>query len=164
VLVNKAFVLIYSYKRAFGTIFALMLNVMVSNLSQLDEINVLASEANWAWPEAVRYIFRPRGVNLLVAENANEFINILERKRIHTAIIDMDSEGSDGLATIKIIRMDFPLIPCILLSSSIGETLLGNALRLDVFSVIDKPVDMHLLQEQLNRLFIKKYRSDIFAQ
>jgi DNA-binding NtrC family response regulator len=137
---------------------------MVSNLSKLEEINVLASEASWAWPEAVRYIFRPRGVNLLVAEDAGEFVNILERKRIHTAIVDMDSEGSDGLATIKIIRMDYPLIPCILLSSTIGEALLGNALRLDVFSVIDKPVDMGLLQEQLNRLFIKKYRSDIFAK
>ena len=43
---------------------------MVSNLSKLDEVNVLASEANWAWPEALRDIFRPRGVNLLVAERA----------------------------------------------------------------------------------------------
>ena len=137
---------------------------MVSNLSQLEEINVLASEASWAWPEAVRCIFRPRGVNLLVAESASQFVNIIERKRIHTAIVDMDSEGSDGLATIKIIRMDYPLIPCILLSSSIGESLLGKALLLDVFSVIDKPVDMGVLLEQLNRLFIKKYRSDIFAK
>jgi len=137
---------------------------MVSNLSQLEEINVLASEASWAWPEAVRYIFRPRGVNLLVAEDASQFVNIIERKRIHTTIVDMDSEGSNGLATIKIIRMDYPLIPCILLSSMTEESLLGNALRLDVFSVIDKPVDMGILQEQLNRLFMKKYRSDIFAQ
>jgi DNA-binding NtrC family response regulator len=137
---------------------------MVSNLSQLEEINVLASEASWAWPEAVRCIFRPRGVNLLVAENASQFVNILERKRIHTAIVDMDARGSDGLATIKIIRMDYPLIPCILLSSSTGESLLGKALQLDVFSVIDKPVDMGVLLEQLNRLFIKKYRSDIFAK
>lgn len=136
----------------------------MSNLSQLEEINVLASEASWAWPEAVRYIFRPRGVNLLVAESASQFVNILEKKRIHTTIVDMDSEGSDGLATIKIIRMDYPLIPCILLSSEAGESLLGKALRLDVFSVIDKPVDMGILQEQLNRLFIKKYRSNIFAQ
>jgi hypothetical protein len=66
---------------------------MVSNLSQLEEITVLASEASWAWPEAVRYIFRPRGINLLVAENASQFVNILERKRIHTTIVDMDSEG-----------------------------------------------------------------------
>jgi len=35
---------------------------------------VLTSGANWAWPEALRYIFRPRGVNLLVAENAAEFV------------------------------------------------------------------------------------------
>ena len=137
---------------------------MVSNLSKLEEINVLASEANWAWPEALRYIFRPRGINLLMAENAAEFVNIIERKRIHTTIVDMDSEQSNGLATIKIIRMDYPLLPCILLTSAAGESLLGKALRLDVFSVIDKPVDMSILQEQLNRLFVKKYNSDIFAK
>ena len=137
---------------------------MVSNLSKLEEINVLASEANWAWPEAVRYIFRPRGVNLLMAENAVEFVNIIERKRIHTTIVDMDSEECNGLATIRIIRMDYPLLPCILLTSTAGESLLGKALRLDVFSVIDKPVDMSVLREQLNRLFVKKYDSDIFAQ
>jgi DNA-binding NtrC family response regulator len=137
---------------------------MVSNLSKSEEINVLASEANWAWPEAVRYIFRPRGVNLLMAENAVEFVNIIERKRIHTTIVDMDSEQSNGLATIKIIRMDYPLLPCILLTSAAGESLLGKALRLDVFSVIDKPVDMSVLQEQLNRLFVKKYNSYIFAK
>ena len=137
---------------------------MVSNLSKLEEINVLASEANWAWPEALRYMFRPRGINLLMAENAAEFVNIIRRKRIHTTIVDMDSEQSNGLATIKIIRMDYPLLPCILLTSTAGESLLGKALRLDVFSVIDKPVDMSILQEQLNRLFVKKYNSDIFAK
>jgi DNA-binding NtrC family response regulator len=136
--------------------------VMVSNLSKLEEVNVLASEANWAWPEALRFIFKPRGVNLLVAENANEFVDIIRRKRIHTTIVDMDSEGSNGLATVKIIRMEYPLLPCILLTSAAGKSLLGDALRLDVFSVIDKPVDMLILLQQLNRLFIKKYNSSIF--
>ena len=87
---------------------------MVSNLSKLEEVNVLASEANWAWPEALRYIFRPRGVNLLVAENPSEFVHIIKSKRIHTTIVDMDSEKSNGLATVKIIRMDYPSQPCIL--------------------------------------------------
>jgi hypothetical protein len=49
------------------------------------------------------------------------------------------------------------------LSSRSGQNLLGQALDLDVFSVIDKPVDMRVLQQQLNRLFVKKYDSDIFA-
>lgn len=129
---------------------------------QLSEINVLASQAKWAWPQALRNIFRPRGVNLLVAEEASDFVNIIEHKRIHATIVDMDSEKANGLATIRIIRMDYPRVPCILLKSAAGESLLEKALRLDVFSVVDKPVDMAVLQEQLNRLFVKKYSCNIF--
>ena len=134
------------------------------NLPKLNEINVLASEANWAWPEALRNLFKPRGVNLLVAENTDEFVNIIEQRRIHTTIVDLDSEKSNGLTTVKIIRIEYPLLPCILLTSAACEAILSKALRLDVFSVIDKPVDMNILREQLNRLFVKKYNSDIFAE
>jgi DNA-binding NtrC family response regulator len=136
--------------------------VVVSNLSK-PEFNVLASGASWAWPEALRDIFRPRDVNLLVAESTGEFVNIIESRRIHTTIVDMDAETS-GLATIKIIRLNYPLLPCILLASAAGEAVLSRALELDVFSVIDKPVDMSILLEQLNRLFMKKYNSNIFAE
>lgn len=136
---------------------------MVFGLSKADEINILANAVDWAWPEAVRDIFQPRGVNLLMAERAEEFVSIVEQKRIHTIIVDMDSEKCDGLATIKIIRMDYPLLPCILLTKAAGEALLGEALRLDVFSVIDKPVDMAILQQQLHRLFLKKYSSNVFG-
>ena len=89
---------------------------MVSNLSKLEEVNVLASGAHWAWPEALRHIFRPRGVNLLVAENPTEFVNIIRSRRIHTTIVDMDSEHSNGLTTIKIIRMEYPLLNALLQS------------------------------------------------
>jgi DNA-binding NtrC family response regulator len=136
---------------------------MVLKLSKFDEVNVLASGANWGWPVALRYIFQPRGINLLVAENAGEFVNVIRRRRIQVTIVDMDCEAG-GLSTIKIIRIDYPLLPCILLSSEPGEAVLRAALRLDVFSVIDKPVNMGILREQLNRLFIKKYNNDIFAE
>lgn len=139
------------------------MGVMVGRLSKFEEVNVLASEANWAWPSALADIFRPRGVNLMVAETPEQFVQVIEQKRIHTTIVDMDSETANGLATIKIIRIDYPLMPCILLTSQAGESLLGKALKLDVFSVIDKPVDMGVLLEQLNRLFVKKYNCDIFA-
>ncbi len=129
---------------------------------EFDEVNVLTSGANWAWSSALQEIFRPRGVNLLVAQGADEFVNVIEQRRIHATIIDMDSERSNALATIKIIRMDYPLLPCILLTKEAGEGLLEKALRLDVFSVIDKPVDMGILLELLNRLFVKRYNSDIF--
>lgn len=137
---------------------------MVINLSKLEEITLLAGGANWAWPQALSNILRPRGVNLLMADDPHEFIHIIHHRRIHTTIIDMDCEKSNWLATIKIIRMDYPMLPCILLSSSPDEAVLGKALQLDVFGVIDKPVDLAVLRQVLNRLFLKKYNSNIFAE
>jgi len=135
---------------------------MVYETSKFDEINVLASQADWAWPMALRDIFQPRGVNLLVAQGTNDFVQIIQQKRIHTTIVDMDSEKSSGMATVRIIRMEYPMLPCIMLASCTCESILNKALQLDVFSVIDKPVDLNVLREQLNRLFIKKYNCDVF--
>ncbi len=135
---------------------------MVAAAVQPAQINVLASDENWAWPVALRRLFEPRGINLLVAKDTDEFVNVLARKRIHTAIVDMDRPGV-ALATIKVIRMDFPQVPCVVLKSRPGSDLLQQVLQLDVFGVVDKPVDMIILQQLLNRLFIKRYESNIFA-
>jgi DNA-binding NtrC family response regulator len=137
--------------------------IMFAERSQLDEVNVLASAANWAWPEAMRNLFKPRGVNLLVAHEPREFVHVIGNRRIHTTIVDMDAERSNGLVTVKIIRMEYPRLPCILLTSRVDPDVLGKALQLDVFGVIDKPVDMTVLQQVLNRLFLKCYNSDLFA-
>jgi DNA-binding NtrC family response regulator len=126
------------------------------------EINVLASQADWDWPGALRDIFRPRGVNLLVADSAIDIVNVLRHRRIFTTIVDTDCEQV-GLWSLKIIRTQQPLMPCILLASQANEMMLEEALQLDVFSVIDKPVDMNILKDQLNRLFVKKYSSHIFS-
>jgi DNA-binding NtrC family response regulator len=137
---------------------------MVAQWSQFDEVNVLASVADWAWPEAVRNIFKPRGVNLLMAEKTSDFVSIIASTRIHTAIVDVDSERPSGLATVKVIRLGYPRVPCILLTSRTDEDILGRALQLDAFAVVGKPVDMDILRELLNRLFLKKYNSNLFAR
>jgi DNA-binding NtrC family response regulator len=137
---------------------------MVAQWSKLDEVNVLASAADWAWPDAVRNIFRPRGVNLLMAEKTSDFVSIIASTRIHTAIVDADSERPSGLVTVKLIRMDYPRVPCIVLTSKVDADILCKALQLEVFGVVGKPVNMDILRELLNRLFLKKYNSNLFAR
>lgn len=146
----------------FGTRFANNMADMVAVQKQFDEINVLANAADWAWPLAQRDLFRPRGINLLMADGADEVANILRNWRIQAAIIDTDSEKT-GFAMIKVVRIEYPLVPFIALSSKTGRDLLDKALQLDVFGVVDKPVDMDVLRELLNRLFVKKYNCNIFS-
>jgi DNA-binding NtrC family response regulator len=136
---------------------------MVAAWSKLDEVNVLASAADWAWPLAVRDIFQPRGVSLLVAEDACDFVQIIANRRIHATILDIDWGRPSGLTTAKLIRMDYPLLPCLLLSSRVDRDVLDRALQLEVFSVVAKPVNMDLLRDMLNRIFLKRYNSNIFA-
>ena len=128
-----------------------------------EKINVLANGSQWAWPEAMRSIFAPCGVELLIVKGPDETLSLIRQRRIHTAILDMDSGNLSGLGTVRIIRSQYPHLPCILLSGSSESRLLSDALGLDVFSVIAKPVDMAVLQQQLNRLFVKRYDSEVFA-
>jgi DNA-binding NtrC family response regulator len=137
-------------------------HIFCGQIMTSDYINVLINEACWAWPEAVRQIFNSRGVQLLLVKNAEQALNILQHRRVYTAIVDMDCQ-SGGLAIIKMIRLGFPLLPCILIAESAEQKLLSAALELDVFSVINKPVNILLLQSQLHRLFLKKYGSSVFA-
>lgn len=127
-----------------------------------DGIKVLINGFDWAWPDAVRQIFKARGVELLMVRRADEALNVLQQRRIHTAIVDMDSKTLNGLSMIKIIRSSFPVLPCILLTEAAEDKLLSAALELDVFSVMNKPVDLVLLQNQLHRLFVKRYDSNLF--
>ncbi len=136
--------------------------MMVADSLQSDQISVLTIQADWAWPLALHDIFRPRGVNLLVADSIDLFVNVPRHRRIHTTIVDTDCEHG-GLWMLKVIRTEYPIMPCILLTSNVTEAMLEEALRLDAFSVMTKPVDMKILQDQLNRLFVKKYGSHIFS-
>ncbi|MBE0535244.1 MAG: response regulator [Phycisphaerae bacterium] len=128
-----------------------------------NQINVLLGRSDAEWSRAVEQLFVPRGIRSMVAGSAGEAVDILERSHVQLALLDMDSGGPGGLSMVRAIRGYEPFLPCITVSSRWERPLLGEALELNVFSVIAKPVDMQVLQEQLNKLFIKQYNSDVFS-
>lgn len=130
---------------------------MAQKLSQPESFNVLISDANWAWPQAVAQIFQPRGFNALVANSAVDVVQIIARSRVHLAILDMVMGDLSGTQALKMIRQHDVLVPCILLARHPGEKVLAEALALNAYSVLDKPVDLELLASQVDRLFSKYY-------
>ena len=111
----------------------------------------------------VEKVFRPRGINALVANSSQEMVQIIEQHKIHLALLDVVFDQLSGIKTLEIIRKHNQLLPCILFAQQINDRLLSEALRLEVFSVINKPVDIARLVEQLDRLFIKYYASHMFS-
>jgi len=133
-------------------------------LSQSDNVNVLISDADWAWPQAVSKIFQPRGINALIAKSTNDIVHIINNNKIHLAILDATATSQAAMHTLKIIRKQDKLLPCMLLAQKIDNRLLSQALELKVFSVLAKPIDLALLTDQIDRVFKKYYQSNIFTQ
>jgi len=125
---------------------------------------VLVGRSDRAWSRAVEEMLVPRGIRSMVASSAGEAVDILAGSRIHMALVDIDSQVVNGLSIVRAVRGYEPMLPCIMASARCERPMLSRALALDVFSVIAKPVDVVILQRQLNRLFIKKYNSYVFSE
>ena len=130
---------------------------MAQRLSQPDSLNVLISNPDWAWPQAVSEIFEPRQINALIAHTLNDMLNLVSHHRMHLAILDTRSDEISGTGALKIIRQHDRLLPCILLAAEPSRRLLAEALSLNVFSVLAKPVNLRSLATQIDRLFLKYY-------
>ena len=137
---------------------------MARQLSQPESINVLIGNANWAWPQAVAELFQPRGVNALMANSPHDAVQLVENNKIHLAILDLTWNDLSGMQTLKMIRKRDELLPCLLVAQQIDDRILAEALALNVFSVLLKPVDLGVLGGQLNRLFRKYYDNNTFSE
>ena len=127
------------------------------------EINILLGQAERNWEEIIANVFAPRGINSLVVRDAAEALDVLSNRYVHTAIVDMDTQRSGGFGLVKVIRKYHPLLPFIMFSGSSERKELALALEFNVFSVIAKPVNIEILQDELNRLFKKMYNSMVFS-
>ena len=150
---------------------------MAFRQTQPDSVTVLIDNANWAWPQAVTEIFRPRGINALVAQSPADTVRLVTNNKIHLAILDLQPQPTTapcsgqpvppdhtaGLQMLRSIRNHDRLLPCILLAGRVDPRLLAQALNLGAFSVMAKPVDLNLLTEQIDRLFVKYYNSNVFS-
>ena len=137
---------------------------MSISLSQPDSVNVLMSNSSWAWPQAVQQIFQPCGVNVLMANDTNDIVKIIDNRKVHLAIIDNSIDNESGLKALDIIRKQDKLMPCLLLAGVVNDKLLAGALKLNVCSVLAKPVNIVQLANQMNKIFRKYYSCDIFGQ
>ena len=127
------------------------------------EINILLGQAERNWEEIIANVFAPRGINSLVVRDAAEALDVLSNRYVHTAIVDMDTQRSGGFGLVKVVRKYHPRLPFIMFSGSSERKELALALEFNVFSVIAKPVNIEILQDELNRLFKKMYNSMVFS-
>ncbi len=84
---------------------------MAQRLSQPESVNVLISNANWPWPQAVAEIFQPLGINALIANSSNDIVRIIEyatdRSLVLLDELGTSTDPAEGSALARSILLHF---------------------------------------------------------
>lgn len=119
---------------------------------------VLLADESEGWHQTVSGLLHPQGVETLLARSGNEALEILKHEVIHVVVVDQSMPGLGGLQVIKRMQSQFDNIPpTILLANQLTHNLMHEALAMQVFSVLGKPVDFNLLLDSLARVVKRHY-------
>lgn len=92
-------------------------------------------------------------LSVLQAERGDEALEVVRRAGpLDLALLDLHMPGHGGLELFRLLRDEFPGLPCILWSGGASEAIEATALRAGVAAFLRKPVRPDVLRESVRRL------------
>jgi two-component system NtrC family response regulator len=120
---------------------------------------VLFPDERDGWSDSVGRLLEPQGVQTIVARSGRQALELIRTTPIHCAVLDVRMPQLGGLQVIKLMRELPAPPPAILLTQHQTGHLLREALGMQVFSVLLKPVDFNLLLDTLARVIRRFYEN-----
>ena len=119
--------------------------------------SLLITDDDRDFRETLRGVFEPRGFRTLLAADGEEALKIVESEPVHLLLLDMHMPRLTGLETIRRVKAVRSILPCILLSARLDETLAHEAEAAHAFSVLSKPVRFSDLTGMVSRAMRQTY-------
>lgn len=103
------------------------------------QYQVLLADDDRAFRETLRGVLEPY-YQLFEAESGEHAVEIVESERVDAALLDMHMHRMTGLEAIRAIKDLCEVIPCILVTGDATDELRRDAVEVDAYSVLSKPV------------------------
>ncbi len=95
----------------------------------------------------------------MVAYRGWDVIEILERRPVDVLVLDIQMPDLGGISLVRILKEMELAPPCVFTSYSFSKELLIEAMIADVYSVLEKPIDLRLLRAVVEDVLRKSYPS-----
>jgi len=122
-------------------------------------LTVLLPTEQEGWHQTVAQLLEPQGVQTILARSGREALELIESRPLHAVVLDAAMPGLGGLQVVKLMRELHKATPAILLASNLTNSLLREALTMQVFSVLQKPVELNMLLDALARV-LRRYHEN----
>ncbi len=131
----------------------------MEQITHPSRLTVLLANGPGDLPQTLSRLLEPQGIRTLFARSGREALELIEQCPIHVAVLDSQMPQLGGLQVIKLMREVRHAPPAILLADQLTDYLLREALGMEVFSVLSKPVDLNLLLDAVARVLRRYYES-----
>jgi CheY-like chemotaxis protein len=106
----------------------------------VDSPSLLITDDDLGFRQTLRGVFEPQGFRTLLAGDGEEALEIVRQHDVHVVLMDMHMPKLTGLETIRLLKQIKALLPCILMSAQLDESIIEQAQRAQAYSVLAKPV------------------------
>lgn len=100
--------------------------------------SLLITDDDHGFRETMRVVFEPWRFRLLMASDGEEALKIVRHEKVHLVMLDMHMPRLTGLETLRRLKEFRAMLPCILLSAQLDDTLAEQARLAHAHSVLSK--------------------------
>lgn len=115
------------------------------------QYSLLIADDDESCRSTLRDIFEPKGFATLLASNGREAIDLVEGHVVDCLLLDFHMPDLTGLEILQVVRQVRGFLPCVLLTADPSQQLLRQALSLQVYTVLSKPVRYELVTTSVHR-------------
>ena len=99
-----------------------------------------------------------KGIDVLTATSGPEALEILREHNVHVVILDVKMPGMDGIATLKQIKRQYPMVEVILLTGHATAESAVEGLKSGAADYLMKPTDIDELIQKAEEAYEKRQR------
>jgi DNA-binding NtrC family response regulator len=130
---------------------------------QLPNYRLLIADDDDALRETLRDVFAPY-LDTVTVRSGEEAVWTIEREPIHLVLLDMHMEELSGLDTLKIVKTELEIVPCILMTADWTNELASEAEAAQAYCVLRKPIARQTLMGTVASAVETAYRDADFRR
>ena len=124
----------------------------------MEKMKIMLVDDEERFLSTTKKLLSRKGIDLLTALSGAEALERLRSHNIHVVILDVKMPGMDGIATLREIKRQFPLVEVIMLTGHATAESAVEGLKSGATDYLMKPTDIEELLKKAEEAFEKRQR------
>ena len=124
----------------------------------MEQLKIMLVDDEERFLETTRKLLQKKGIDAVTAESGEKALEMLRSNRAHVVILDVKMPGMDGIATLKEIKRQFPMVEVIMLTGHATVESAIEGLKSGATDYLMKPADIDEIVEKAEEAFSNRKR------